>query len=451
MTTSPGGGLMASRTVPARVAGDTESVLDHPVAPLSLAEAGLSLDLVLQLVLKTLYMSGDLIGTELGRRLGLRFSVIESALAELREARHVEVSSGSMLGPSSYEYRILDAGRARAMLFLQQNQYVGVAPVPLAQYADYLRAHQAAVPRSATRERVREACRHLVLSDRVIDSLGPAVNAGHSLFVYGPPGNGKTVIAQSIRNLLDGDVAVPHAIAVEGQVIRIFDPVVHEPIPTPESDSLIAAGPAEDHRWVRCRRPLVTVGGELTLDALELTYMPVAGFYRAPLQALANGGVLVIDDFGRQRVGPRDLLNRWIVPLESRVDYLTLQTGQKFELPFVTLVAFATNIRPRDLVDEAFLRRIRYKVFAESPSADDYATIWAGACAERGIAFDRPLVERVLAECYRPRRMSLRGCHPRDLIDQALSLAEYRGETPRLTFTLLATACDSYFVDDAEN
>ncbi len=450
MSTSPGGGLTASRTMPA-TSGEAERVLDHPAAPRTLAEAGLSLDLVLQLVLKTLHMSGDLIGTELGRHLGLRFPVIEPALAELRDARHVEVASGSMLGPSSYEYRILDAGRARAMLFLQQNQYVGVAPVPLAQYAAYLHAHQAAVPRSATRERVRAACRHLVLSDRVIDSLGPAVNAGHSLFVYGPPGNGKTVIAQSIRNLLDGDVAVPHAIDVEGQIIRIFDPVVHEPIATPESDSLIVDGPDEDRRWVRCRRPLVTVGGELTLDALELSYLPVSGFYRAPLQALANGGVLVIDDFGRQRVGPRDLLNRWIVPLESRVDYLTLQTGQKFELPFVTLVAFATNIRPRDLVDEAFLRRIRYKVFAESPSADDYASIWAGACAERGIVFDRALVERVLAECYRPRRMALRGCHPRDLIEQALSLAEYRGETTRLTFTLLAAACDSYFVDDAEN
>ena len=437
--------------MPRASTSEAAPVLAHPVAPLTLAEAGLSLDLVLQLALKTLYLSGDLIGTELARRLGLRFPVIEPALDELRGARHIEVASGSMLGPSSYEYRILDAGRARAMLFLQQNQYVGVAPVPLAQYAAYLRAHQQAVPRTATRDRVREACRHLVLSDRVIDSLGPAVNAGHSLFVYGPPGNGKTVIAQSIRNLLDGDVAIPHAIAVEGQIIRIFDPVVHEPLTVEEPEPLIAAGPTEDRRWVRCRRPLVTVGGELTLDALELSYLPVSGFYRAPLQALANGGVLVIDDFGRQRVGPRDLLNRWIVPLESRVDYLTLQTGQKFELPFVTLVAFATNIRPRDLVDEAFLRRIRYKVFAESPSAEDFARIWSAACGERGVPFERALVDRVLAECYRPRRIPLRGCHPRDLIDQALSLAEYRGEATRLTFTLVAAACDSYFVDDGEN
>src|SRR5688572_30616454 len=180
MTTRPGGGVSMPPGVDPSMPGEAGRVLAHPAAPMSLAEAGLSLDLVLQLVLKTLYLSGDLTGTELGRRLGLRFPVIEPALAELRDARHVEVSSGSMVGPSSYEYRILDAGRARAMLFLQQNHYVGVAPVPLAQYAAYLKAHLAAVPRSATRERVREACRHLVLSDRVIDALGPAVNAGHS-------------------------------------------------------------------------------------------------------------------------------------------------------------------------------------------------------------------------------------------------------------------------------
>jgi predicted ATPase with chaperone activity len=446
--------IQAGSSSPARHTETTRSqarVLDHPRAPQSLSESGLTLDLVLQLALKTLHLSGSLSGVELARRLGLRFPVVEPALAELREARHVEVAGGSILGPSSYEYRILDAGRTRAMLFLQQNQYVGIAPVPLAQYAAYLCAHQAAVPRSATRERVREACRHLVLSDRVIDSLGPAINAGHSLFVYGPPGNGKTVIAQSIRNLLDGDVAIPHAIAVEGQIIRVFDPVLHEPLDVVDSDALIESGPAEDRRWVRCRRPLVTVGGELTLDALELAYLPVSGFYRAPLQALANGGVLVIDDFGRQRVGPRDLLNRWIVPLESRVDFLTLQTGQKFELPFVCLVAFATNIRPRDLVDEAFLRRIRYKVFAESPSAEDFARIWAAECAAREVPFDRGLVDRVLAECFRPRRIPLRGCHPRDLIDQALSLGEYRGEHRQLAFSLVAAACDSYFVDDAED
>ncbi len=422
----------------------------HPQAPVTLAETGLSEGLVAQLALKTLNFSGDLTGTELAGRLGLRFTAVADALESLREQRQAEVVGGSMLGPSSYTYRITDSGRARATLLLQQNHYVGVAPVPLAHYTTYLRWYAHAAPRGVTSERVREAYSHLVLSDRVLDALGPAITGGHSLFVYGPPGNGKTVISQGIRNLLDGEVAIPHAIEVEGQIIRIFDPVVHEPLPTAEPEAVVDRGPADDQRWVSCRRPLITVGGELTLDSLELTFMEAAGFYRAPLQALANGGVLVIDDFGRQRCSPRDLLNRWIVPLESQVDYMTLQTGQKFELPFNVLVAFATNIRPRDLVDEAFLRRIRYKVFAESPSVEDFARIWRNVCAERAVLFDRALVDRVFHECLRPRRVALRSCQPRDLIDQALSLAEYRKQPRQLTFALIQAACDSYFIDDTE-
>jgi hypothetical protein len=193
---------------------------------------------------------------------------------------------------------------------------------------------------------------------------------------------------------------------------------------------------------------MVMVGGELTLESLELSYNRVAGFYKAPVQAVANGGVLVIDDFGRQRVAPRDLLNRWIVPLESRVDYLTLNSGQKFDLPFMTLVSFATNIRPQELVDEAFLRRIHYKVLCESPTHDDYVLIFRNYCMAKGVAFNRELVEDLLENYYKPRNLSLRGCHPRDLIDQSLSLAEYLGKPPELTGELVRAACDSYFVDD---
>jgi len=428
----------------------TVPVLPHPQAPQTLAKAGLALDQIVQLALKTLNFTGELSGNDLGRRLGLRFAVIEPALELLRAQHLVDVSSGSLLGPSSYRYRVTDGGRARAMLFLEQNHYVGFAPVPLAQYALYMRAYERAWPRSATRERVRKSVAHLVLSDRVIDQLGPAVNAGHSLFIYGPPGNGKTVIAQSLRNLLDGDLAIPHAIEVEGHIIRVFDPVLHEALPVDRPDRLLEETGGDDERWVRCRRPLVTVGGELTLDSLELTNLSAVGYSRAPLQALANGGVFLIDDFGRQRCAPRDLLNRWIVPLESRVDYLTLQTGQKFELPFQVLVAFATNIRPRDLVDEAFLRRIRHKVFAESPSPKDFTQIFERCCAERRIEFDRGLIERVIHDVLRPRRIPLRGCHPRDLIDQALSLAEYRNEPRHLSFALLQAACDSYFIEDGD-
>jgi predicted ATPase with chaperone activity len=291
-----------------------------------------------------------------------------------------------------------------------------------------------------------------VISQAVLDQLGPAINAGHSMFVYGPPGNGKTVISQAIRKLLTGDIAIPHAIEVEGSIIRFFDPVNHEPIESDEGApaETLDLGARFDQRWIRCRRPMVMVGGELTLDALELSYNPSTGFYRAPVQAVANGGVLVIDDFGRQQVAPRDLLNRWIVPLESRVDFLTLQSGQKFELPFMVLVIFATNIKPAELVDEAFLRRIHYKVFAESPTVGEFMQIFENCCRERQIPFDRSLVQDLLKSYYEPRKIPLRGCQPRDLIDQVLSLAEYRSEPRQLTPDLLEAACASYFVDERE-
>jgi len=192
------------------------------------------------------------------------------------------------------------------------------------------------------------------------------------------------------------------------------------------------------------------VGGELTLEALSLHYKGTAGFYQAPVQAVANGGVLVIDDFGRQQCSPRDLLNRWIVPLENRVDFLTLETGQKFEVPFMTMVVFATNIKPAELVDEAFLRRIHHKIFAESPSVEDFVTIFRNCCRDRGLSFDRHIVERLLVDYYRPRRIALRGCQPRDLIDHALSRADYLAEPRELSYDLLEAACASYFVDDTE-
>jgi predicted ATPase with chaperone activity len=422
-----------------------------PLAPTTLGEAGLTLDLVLQLALKTLHFAGDLTGGELARRLGLNFSVIEPAVDFLKAQRQIEIAGGGIVGRAAYRYRITDAGRARAMLFLESNQYVGVAPVSFDEYRRYMLEFQRIAPRSATRERVRDAFSHLVISQHVLDQLGPAINSGHSMFVYGPPGNGKTVISQAVRSLLDGEIAIPHAIEIEGAIIRLFDPVNHEPVPggEQEDDGLDLASRV-DRRWIRCRRPMVMVGGELTLDALELSYSASTGFYRAPVQAIANGGVLVIDDFGRQRCAPRDLLNRWIVPLESRVDFLTLQSGQKFELPFDVLVIFATNIKPAELVDEAFLRRIHYKVFAESPTVAEFTRIFENCCRERGIAWDPALVQQLLQAYYKPRQIALRGCQPRDLIDQAMSLADYRGEPRQLTSELLEAACAGYFVDEQE-
>ena len=432
------------------VPADTNAL--HPLAPGTLEEAGLTHDFVTQLLLKVMHFGSDYTGLELSQRLGLEFSAIEPVLEFLKRTHQCEVFGGSMIGGPSFRYRITDEGRRRALLFLEHSHYTGVAPVPLRQYREYMEAYRLVAPRAVNPTRVRDAFSHLVISQKVLDQIGPAVAAGHSMFVYGPPGNGKTVIAQAIRNLLDGEIAIPHAIEVEGQVIRFYDPVNHDRIENePEEQQGLLIGRRRDARWVRCRRPMVMVGGELTLQSLDLAYSPSAGFYTAPVQALANGGVLVIDDFGRQQCSPRDLLNRWIVPLESRVDFMTLQTGQKFDLPFMVLVVFATNIKPAELVDEAFLRRIHYKVFCESPTRADFAHIFANYCRHRKLEYDPALVEQLLTNYFRPRGIQMRGCHPRDLIEQALAHAEYVGEQPRLTPELLEAACAGYFVDDTED
>ena len=419
-----------------------------PAAPISLDEAGLSLDLVVQLAVKTLHFAGELTGSELAHRLGVLFPIVEPALDVLIGQRQCEIVGGTVVSRASYRYRITDAGRARAMLFLRDNQYVGVAPVPIAAYRRYMQEFAAASVDKATRGRIREAFSHLVISDAVLDQLGPAINARHSLFVYGPPGNGKTVISQAIRNVLDGQIAIPHAIEVEGSIIRIFDPVIHEPISVDDRGSLLDAGQRSDARWVKCRRPMVMVGGELRLESLDLNDNRNSGFYRAPIQTLANGGVLVIDDFGRQQCSPRELLNRWIVPLESRVDFLTLSTGQKLELPFMVLVVFATNLQPSELVDEAFLRRIQYKVYAQGPTPAEYTTIFRNSCREQGVAYDPASVDHLFAAWYDGRGIALRGCHPRDLIRHALALAEYLDQPRALTPALLDAACSGYFVHE---
>jgi predicted ATPase with chaperone activity len=426
------------------IASDATAVV--PKAPRTIEETGVSADLILQLVAKTLHSAGELTGTELASRLGVNFAILEPALAHLKNQRHCEITGGSIVGAGAYKYRLTDAGQSRAALFLEHNPYVGVLPVPIAQYQAYMR--DCGRPSVATsRDEVRRAFRHLVLSERVLDQLGPAIAVRHSLFLYGPPGNGKTVISRAIRQLIVGDLAIPHALAVDNNVIRVFDPVNHEPIESEVHSTGLERTCDADRRWVRCRRPVVTVGGELTLNALELQDGH-DGLYRAPLQALANGGVLVIDDFGRQQISPRDLLNRWTVPLDSRVDYMALRTGQTFELPFETFVVFATNLKPCELLDEAFLRRLRYKVLAQSPTEGEFIHIFENCCRDRDLPFDRSLVDRLLETELRPRGIPLRGCQPRDLIDHALSLAAYLERPRALTLDLLAAACVSYFVDE---
>jgi predicted ATPase with chaperone activity len=432
---------------------DTPTAPSMPPAPRTIEETGLNPDIVLQLVLKTLHLGGTLSGTELAKRLGVVFQVIQPSLDQLKWQQHCEIVAAGEAGAPTYKYRISDAGRARAALFLESNHYLGRLPVPLDQYRRYMLEFRNRAAVKITPENVRQAFSHLVLSDRVLDQLGPAVCAAHSLFVYGPPGNGKTVISQAIGRLLGGEIAVPHAIEIEGGIVRVFDPVNHDAMPDPSSEASTSLdrGSPDDARWVRCRRPAVMVGGELTLESLDLSYSQTTGFYHAPVQILANGGLLVIDDFGRQRCVPRDLLNRWIVPLESREDFLTLQTGQKFAVPFVVLVVFATNIKPAELVDEAFLRRIQYKVFAENPTRQDFTRIFENYCRQVDVPFDRSVVERLLEDQLHPHGIQLRGCQPRDLINQALAIGDYRGQPRVLTPALLEAACDSYFVDERDS
>jgi hypothetical protein len=422
--------------------------LTHLPAPESLEASGLRLDMIVQLLVKTLHFAGEMSGIELCDRLALPFPAIEPGIDALKAQRLCEIVGGSNVGAPSYRYRITTLGRERAATFLAGNMYAGEAPVPLDHYRRYMIGFSAGAPGRISPDDVARAFSHLVLSQHVLNQLGPAVNSGHSLFIYGPPGNGKTVIAQAIRELLKGDLWIPHAIEIDGAIIKVFDPINHDAHALPKPGPGLEATGVYDRRWVRCRRPAVTVGGELTMEALELVYSPVAGFYRAPMQLLANGGVLVIDDFGRQRCSPQALLNRWIHPLESRVDYLTLQSGQKIDVPFLVLPVFATNIKPIELVDEAFLRRIQYKVFAENPTPEEYTQIFENVCRERAIEFDPAIVRHLLDHVMAPRNIALRGCQPRDLIGQALSLAQYLGEPRRVTVPLLESACATYFVDE---
>src|SRR5262245_59816933 len=286
----------------------------------------------------------------------------------------------------------------------------------------------------------------------MFDQLGPAVNSGKSLFLYGAPGNGKTVLAEGIGRAYGDEMFMPYAIDVDGQTITMYDPVSHQLIGGPQGggESVVATA-STDRRWERIVRPVVVVGGELTLEMLDLTFNPIARFYEAPIQMKANGGVFVVDDFGRQRIPARDLLNRWIVPLESRVDFLTLHTGRKFEIPFNVLIVFATNLRPESLADEAFLRRIPYKIPAKNPTMEEYCRIFELNCQRRGIRFDPVMVEYLDRKYYQPRKLQMRACHPRDLISQVVDRCRYEDKEPVITRELLDAACASYFVEEAES
>jgi hypothetical protein len=414
--------------------------------PATLADTGLHPDSLAQLLLKTL-VAGESSGTALADKLRLPYSVLDAMLQHARVEKLVEVRGTAGTGSAGYRYVLTDLGRDRAGQFLDLCRYVGPAPVPLAQYNAYVRACMAARP-YVDRDRLATGFTDLIVSKAMFDHLGPAVNSGKSLFLYGAPGNGKTVVAEGIGRALGSDMFIPHAIDVDGQVITMFDPVNHVPLGGTESSTSVIATAVMDRRWERVRQPVVVVGGELTLEMLDLSFNPISKFYEAPIQMKAIGGVFVVDDFGRQRIPPRDLLNRWIVPLESRVDYLTLHTGRKFEVPFNVFIVFATNLKPQSLADEAFLRRIPYKILAKNPSFEEYCQIFELNCRKRGLPFDTVLVEYLDRKYYKPRNLQMRACHPRDLVCQVVDICRYQGRDPVITRELLDAACASYFLEE---
>ena len=418
-----------------------------PVVPVTLADTGLGPDLVEQLIVKALY-GGEATGLTLSDRLRLPYQILEPIIERLRQERVVEVRGALGSGGSTYRYALTDAGRDRARQYLEINHYTGAAPVPLASYIAAMRT-LAESRGYIDRERLRQGFSHLVVGDGVLEQLGPAVNANKAIFLYGAPGNGKTVIGEGLGRAIGGEMYMPYAIEVEGHIITMYDPINHVSLEEEPASSALLAVATHDRRWVRIRRPVVIVGGELTLDMLDLTYNSLSKFYEAPLQLKANGGVFLVDDFGRQRMRPEDLLNRWIVPLESRVDYLTLHTGKKFQVPFDVLTIFATNLDPAALADEAFLRRIPYKIPIEDPSLDQFTRIFEMACSRRGLKFHQVMVAYLHRRHYAPRQRPLRACQPRDLLDQVAALCRYRGAEPTITRGLLDDACRAYFVEES--
>lgn len=419
----------------------------------TIEDTGLNMGFLADLTLKVLYFEGYIAGSRIADILKLPFAgIVDRVLEFLKREQLCEVKGAAGFGESTYNYAITTKGSEKAREVIDRSQYIGPAPVTLEAYTRAMH-HQPLRNVVVNPQALREALSHLVINDELLAQIGPAVNSGRSMFLYGNPGNGKTAIAESIgRMILGGQMYIPYAVEVGGQIIKVFDNVNHQladevrPAGTPPTSPKLRAQP-RDPRWVLIRRPVITAGGELTLESLDLVYDQTNKYYEAPFQMKANGGMFLIDDFGRQQVRPRDLLNRWIVPLEKRIDYLTLHTGRKIEVPFDVLIVFSTNLAPKDLVDEAFLRRIRHKIEIPDPSFDDYREIFRRVCQQKGVPYDERGLGYLLQEYYVKPHRKLRAVHPRDLVDQIVDTAGYLGVEPRLTKELIDRACEAYFVE----
>lgn len=412
----------------------------RPEEPSTLAETGLSATFVEDLILKIVQTSGSLTGKQISDRICLRVAILEDIFADLRKRQYLALSGAAMLG--DHIYQLTDLGRERARVAAQECAYTGPAPVPLDDYADSVQA-QTIRSEKPKRDRLEKAFSDINVEPEMLAKLGPAISAGKGMFIYGPPGNGKTTIAQRITRCFGQNILIPYAIIEDGQVIKFFDASCHEPVESLASKLINTSD--QDRRWIRIRRPTVVVGGELTMDNLELKHDAVSHVSNASLQLKSNCGSLLIDDFGRQRVNPTELLNRWIIPLENRIDFLTLANGKKIEVPFEQLIIFSTNLEPSDLADDAFLRRIPFKVEIGAPSREEFVKLFDVFAKKSKLECSFDSLQYLLAHHYEECGRPLRRCHARDLLDQVNHYCEYN-ELPKVaTNEILDHAVRNYF------
>ena len=412
-----------------------------PIEPESLEQAQLTESEVEALILKYLLARGEGSGRAVADQIKLPFVLVDQLMRRMKLERLVAHRCDAPM--NDYVYELGELGRERARRYSQHCTYFGSAPVSLQDYVKSVQA-QSLTQQRPTADELKAAFGDLLLNRRMLDRLGPAVNSGRGLFLYGAPGNGKTSIAERVTAAFGPYIWVPRALGIDGEIIRVFDPVNHHEVPLPENTGLIDSRKV-DRRWVRIRRPTIIAGGELTMAALEVTLNTSTGICEAPLQLKSNCGTLVIDDFGRQRMPIHELLNRWIVPLEKRYDFLNLPNGKKICVPFDQLIVFSTNLEPRELVDEAFLRRIPYKIEVVDPSEDEFRNLFAILAPKLGIQYDAAAVDYLVEKHYKRVGRAFRFCQPRDLLLQVLNYCKYADVTPRMSPELFDLAVDNYF------